>query len=112
MTDRTEKRGRLFAAPSIVGLAASLLLVAFSYTPSLLPRPFLMQGVITGISMAAGYGVGVFCKWVAERLTAWRPSPSARRVLWIVVLAPTITHAALNGLAVVGGLVVARWLQG
>ena len=90
MTDRTEKRGRLFAAPSIVGLAASLLLVAFSYTPSLLPRPFLMQGVITGISMAAGYGVGVFCKWVAERLTAWRPSPSARRVIWAVVLAAAV----------------------
>jgi hypothetical protein len=49
---------------------------------------------------------------VAESLTTRRPSPSARRVLWILVLAPTITHAALNGPAVVGGLVVARWLQG
>jgi hypothetical protein len=30
VTDRTEKRGRLFAAPSIVGLAASLILVGLS----------------------------------------------------------------------------------
>jgi membrane protease YdiL (CAAX protease family) len=28
------------------------------------------------------------------------------------VVTPAITHAALNGLAVVGGLVAARWLGG
>ena len=90
MKDRTDRRGHLLAAPSMVGLAASLVLVAIAYTPSLLPRPWLMQGVIAGIAMAAGYGVGVFCVWVARRFTRWRPSPSTRRTLWICVLAAAV----------------------
>lgn len=43
----------------MVGLFLGTLFFAFSLTPSLLPRPFLIQGVISGISLAAGYGLGV-----------------------------------------------------
>jgi uncharacterized membrane protein len=102
VTDHTQKLGRLLAAPGIVGLAVSLILVSLSYTPSLLPRPWLMQGVITGISMAVGYGVGVFCKWLVERLTTWRPKPSVRRVLWVILLVAAVAvfaAAALIGTA-------------
>lgn len=44
---------------SIVGLCLGTIFFAFSLTPSLIPRPFLIQGIISGISLAAGYGVGV-----------------------------------------------------
>jgi uncharacterized membrane protein len=45
--------------PAAVFLAASL-------TPSLLPRPVAMQGVLSGLSFAAGYGLG------AGWLALWR----------------------------------------
>ena len=44
---------------SMVGLSLGTIFFAFSLTPSLIPRPFLIQGVISGISIAAGYGLGV-----------------------------------------------------
>lgn len=44
---------------SLVGLLLGTLFFAFSLTPSLLPRPFLVQGVLSGLSFAAGYGLGV-----------------------------------------------------
>jgi uncharacterized membrane protein len=84
VTKHKDRQGRLLAPPSIVGLAASLVLAGISFTPSLLPRPFVMQGVITGISMAVGYGIGVFAVWVARRFTTWQLSPASRRVAWVV----------------------------
>jgi len=44
---------------SITGLVLGTIFFAFSLTPSLLPRPFAIQGMISGISLAAGYGLGV-----------------------------------------------------
>jgi uncharacterized membrane protein len=44
---------------SIVGLLLGTTFFAFSLTPSLLPRPFLIQGALSGLSFAAGYGLGV-----------------------------------------------------
>jgi uncharacterized protein len=52
---------------------------------------------VAGTVVATGAAGMVFC-WLRKRSGS--------------VLAPAITHAALNGLAVIGGLVVARWLQG
>ena len=100
MTEQTQRRVRLFARPSIAGLCGGLVLVALSYTPSLLPRPFVMQGLITGISMAVGYGVGVFCMWVAKRFTSWRPEPHTLRLIWILVLAAAV---AVFAVAVIAG---------
>jgi uncharacterized membrane protein len=44
---------------SIVGLLLGTIFFAFSLTPSLLPRPFLIQGALSGLMFAAGYGLGV-----------------------------------------------------
>lgn len=44
---------------SSVGLLVGAVFFAFSLTPSLLPRPFLIQGALSGVSLAAGYGLGV-----------------------------------------------------
>lgn len=49
---------------STVGLLVGTLFFAFSLTPSLLPRPFMVQGVITGLSFAAGYALGVAGHWL------------------------------------------------
>lgn len=41
------------------GLLLGAVFLAFSLTPSLLPRPPMMQGVLSGLSFAAGYGLAV-----------------------------------------------------
>jgi len=40
------------------------LFFAASLTPSLLPRTYLTQGVLSGCSLAAGYGIGAFGGWL------------------------------------------------
>ena len=49
---------------NIIGLLVGTVFFAFSLTPSLLPRPFLIQGVLSGLSFATGYGVGVGSVWL------------------------------------------------
>lgn len=44
---------------NIIGLLVGTVFFAFSLSPSLLPRPFLIQGVLSGLSFSAGYAVGV-----------------------------------------------------
>lgn len=41
------------------GLLFGLIFFCFSLLPSLLPRPWLFQGLISGITVAIGYGIGV-----------------------------------------------------
>ncbi|MCG5501309.1 alpha/beta hydrolase [Ectothiorhodospira lacustris] len=70
---------------SIVGLLVGAVFFAFSLTPSLLPRPFLIQGVISGVSFAAGYGLGVAGVWLWKYLEL--PTPSKRTVRIVQVVA-------------------------
>jgi len=44
---------------SFVGIVFAALFFAASVTPSLLPRIYLVQGVLSGLVLAIGYGVGV-----------------------------------------------------
>lgn len=55
---------RLWTSLSTPGLLIGVLFFAVSLTPSLIPRPYLMQGVLSGCSFAAGYGLGVFGRWL------------------------------------------------
>lgn len=55
---------RLVRSISVTGLLIGTLFFAASLSPSLLPRSPLMQGVLSGSSMAAGYGLGVFLRWL------------------------------------------------
>src|SRR3974377_249881 len=45
-------------------LLLATLFFAASLTPTLLPRTFLTQGVLSGCSLVAGYGAGVFGAWL------------------------------------------------
>lgn len=44
---------------SVVGLLLGTLFFAVSLTPSLLPRTYVTQGILSGVAMACGYGLGV-----------------------------------------------------
>ncbi|MEO2047187.1 MAG: alpha/beta-hydrolase N-terminal domain-containing protein [Pirellulales bacterium] len=53
-----------WASFSYVGLVFATLFFASSLTPSLLPRIYLVQGILSGFALACGYGVGVFFVWL------------------------------------------------
>ena len=73
--------------PSLVGLFIGTVFFAFSLTPSLLPRPFLIQGVLSGLSFTAGYAVGVFGMWLWHYLELPElPQRWASRVKWLATL--------------------------
>lgn len=65
--------GRFFSTP---GLLVGTVFFAFSLTPSLLPRTTVVQGMISGFSFSAGYGLGVlgYALWCYLELPAFRPS--------------------------------------
>ncbi|MCL3838221.1 alpha/beta hydrolase [Aeromicrobium duanguangcaii] len=69
--------------PTLPGLVGALLFALVSLTPSLLPRPALFQGLVTGVTAVIGYGLGVALAWV------WRAfadrearTPGARQWRW------------------------------
>lgn len=70
---------RFWASFSFVGLAVATLFFAASLSPSLLPRHFAVQGVLSGFALALGYGVGVFVVWLWLYLEIPRPKDKLRR---------------------------------
>ena len=56
-----------------VGVAMGAVLLALSLTPSLLPRPAVLQGVGSGTVFGVGYLIGVALAVLGARLTRWRP---------------------------------------
>lgn len=77
------------------GVAVGAALFCVSLTPSLLPRDWLVQGLIGGINAGFGYGLGVLIGKVAYRRASrgvrWLPSPrtSAAIRTAVLVLSPT-----------------------
>jgi uncharacterized membrane protein len=82
-------------------LGVVLMLVAFlcSLTPSLLPRTWQVQGLISGIGCAGAYGAGVALAWVARKVGIRPLRPDVRRRVWY----------GIGAFAVVA-LPVLRWL--
>lgn len=66
---------RFWHSFSAIGLLVGTLFFAASLTPSLLPRTFMTQGVLSGCSLAAGYGIGVLGRWLWVYLEL--PTPKA-----------------------------------
>ncbi|HYH73828.1 MAG TPA: alpha/beta-hydrolase family protein [Nocardioides sp.] len=81
------------------GTLGAVLFGCASLTPSLLPRGWVLQGLIAGVTAAIGYGVGVTVAWFVAELTESRLSPAFRHRAWQVL--------AVAGVLVV---VVMLWL--
>jgi uncharacterized membrane protein len=71
---------RYWSTFSYVGLTFATLFLAASLTPSLLPRHFAVQGILSGFALALGYGVGVFFVWLWNFLEMPHPSDKVQRV--------------------------------
>ncbi|WP_159842204.1 alpha/beta hydrolase [Nocardia sp. CY41] len=83
-----------------VGLVVATVFFALSVTPSLLPRDWLFQGLISGINAAIGYGAGcllewLFRLWVRPRLKIPPPPTWARYAVKSAVLLTAALSAAL-----------------
>ncbi|WP_323844089.1 alpha/beta hydrolase [Microbulbifer magnicolonia] len=69
---------------STTGLLIGTIFFALSLTPSLIPRAGAFQGVISGLSFAAGYGVGVLGVWLWSFLELPKPGERAQRLFeWV-----------------------------
>lgn len=65
---------------SRAGLVVALLFLAASLVPALLPRPWQVQGVVSGLAIALGYGVGSAGAGLWHRFRGWP------RVSWWMTL--------------------------
>ncbi|MFE2147245.1 alpha/beta-hydrolase N-terminal domain-containing protein, partial [Streptomyces sp. NPDC059456] len=74
---------------TLPGCWGALVLACLSFTPSLLPRGGVLQGLICGISAAIGYGLGVIAAYV-WRAFADRDARSPSRRSWLVLLAAAL----------------------
>lgn len=78
--------------PNFLGIFMAVTSFGWALTPSLLPRPWIFEGIIAGLGAALGYGLGCLLSWLI-RLTPLREFSArfktwAWRVLaiWAVVL--------------------------
>src|SRR5262245_14371413 len=85
------------------GILLATLFFAASLTPTLLPRTFLTQGLLSGCSLAAGYGIGVYGAWLLAYMELAQLSDRLQRVVKLV--------AATGGtiVAVISLAQAARW---
>lgn len=83
---------RLLPRATLPGLVLATLFFAASLTPSLVPRGTLVQGVLSGISLAAGYGAGCAGGLLWRLLQLPAPRGRGLRRTW----------AAVGGLCLLG----------
>lgn len=68
------------------GTTMGLVFIWLSMTPSLLPRGPLFQGLVSGASGAAGYGLGVLIVWLVRYMRSADSSPPAPGWAWAVLI--------------------------
>ena len=64
---RPPRRRRILGRPRFAGLVGALLCLWPSFWPTLMPRTFVTQGAMSGISMAFGYGVFTLLALIVRR---------------------------------------------
>jgi len=77
---------RIISSFSVTGLIVGLVFFCASLAPSLLPRNFVVQGILSGVVFAAGYGIGVFGHSIWKYMELGGiTGRSARVMTWILV---------------------------
>ena len=95
--------GRAWWHLSRTGLFFGAAYFLTSMAPSLLPRTWYYQGLISGLCAVAGYALGVLVAWVVRsvaRLIDLRVTVSGEARHWLLVAAPVFGAVAVLGLTV------------
>lgn len=81
-----DRRGWRAFRVDATGLVVGTLFALVAMTPSILPREWYFQGVVSGISGAAGYGIGAGLGWLVRLTPAYRRAAAVavRRVPAVV----------------------------
>jgi uncharacterized membrane protein len=82
------RSARVLGKPTLSGLSLALLFWWQALTPTLIPRSWAVQAVISAICLAIGYGLGTLVGRRTHRLLdRWRraPGPVTRRRGWIAL---------------------------
>ncbi len=96
------RRGR----PNFLGLVAAATMFGWALTPSLLPRPWIFEGVIAGLGAALGYGIGCLVSWLVRLTPLHEPAPKLKHRAWLAL-------AILGPVVVVGYLLAGTaWQNG
>jgi uncharacterized membrane protein len=66
---------------SIVGLLVGTLFFSASLSPSLVPRAAVLQGALSGLTLAIGYCVGIFGCWLWSYLELPNPGRTHARIV-------------------------------
>lgn len=88
---------------ALPGNWTALAFAALSFTPSLLPRPALFQGLVTGISAAIGYGFGILGAFIWREF-ADRDPRAPRDGNWRRLL-------AVAAIVLVASIAIGAWWQ-
>src|SRR6185437_4988142 len=82
---------------SVTGAAVAIGFFCLSLTPSLLPRAWFLQGAVSGITAALGYGVGATIGAAARQLFPGH-LPSGTVAAWraVVLAGPACAGLALS----------------
>lgn len=83
---------------TLPGCWGALILACLSFTPSLLPRDGLLQGIVCGISAAIGYGLGVLAAGIWRAFADRDPRPPRRRSWLVFSIAAVVLFAISFGL--------------
>lgn len=83
---------------TLPGCWGGLIFACLSFTPSLLPRGGLIQGIICGITAAIGYGLGVLVASIWRAFPDREPRRPRRRAWPVFFIAGAVLFAASFGL--------------
>lgn len=78
-----------------VGLVLGTLFFAFSLTPSLVPRPLIAQGIVSGLSFTAGYALGMMGHGLWRYLHLPEPNQRLQTYIQWVVATLCLSIAAI-----------------
>ncbi|MFE3545981.1 alpha/beta hydrolase [Nocardia sp. NPDC059177] len=105
-----------FFHPNYTGLLVATMFYGWSMTPSLLPRGWFFQGLVSGINATIGYGLGcalawAWRRWVLPRIT-WPDRVQAiwaRRASWTAIAVKSVIVLVCLVFAILITLQSARW---
>jgi uncharacterized membrane protein len=69
--------------PCYLGLVGAVWFFALTMTPSLVPRGWVMLGVLSGLTAAIGYGLGSATSSIARWMRSREPGSEVKRRAWI-----------------------------